>query len=156
MNALLNKKAFLVTPPAAIVNNASLTCNVIDTLGYTDLEIIVLLGATDIALTTLKVQESDTAASSTALTGGADITGTRFGTDANDTGSTSTAPSATDDNKLFSFKIDLRGRKRYLLPVVTVGNGSSGAFVTVLALLSRPSDGPRTAADSGYSQRMLV
>lgn len=156
MNYLLNKKALNITPPAALVNNASATCLVIDTQGYADLEIIVILGATDIALTALKVQESDAEASSTSLTSGADITGTRFGTDNNDAGAASTLPSATDDNHLFSFKIDLRGRKRYLLPVITVGNGTSGAYVTVIALLSRPQQGPRLAADAGYTQRMMV
>src|SRR4051812_48989854 len=114
-----------------------MTCNVIDTLGCADVEIICTLGATDIALTALKVQESDTKSSATALTSGADITNTVMGTAANDTGVTSTLPSATDDNKLFSFKIDLRGRKRYLLPVVTFGSGSTGGFMSILAVLRR-------------------
>lgn len=156
MNDLFNKKAFLVVPPAAIKNNASYTCNVIDTIGFADCEIIVLLGATDIALSALKVQEADAASDATTLTSGGDITATVFGTANNDTGSASTLPSATDDNKLFSFKIDLRGRKRYLQPVITVGSGSTGAFVSVVALLSRPTNGPRTAVEAGYSQRIAA
>lgn len=158
-----DKKAFLVTPPAAVVNNGSVTCNVIDTIGFRYLEVWVMLGATDIALSALKLQESDTEASGTSLTSGTDIsatntgtTGTVFGTDANDTGSTSTLPSATDDNHVFKFEIDLRGRKRYVLPVITVGNGTTGAYVCVLAELSRGAQVPTTAADKGATQLMRV
>jgi hypothetical protein len=156
MNALMTKKSFAVYQPAAIVNNASLTCNVIDTTGYADLEIIVMLGATDIALTALKVQESDTKSSATALTSGVDITASVFGTANQDTNVASVLPSATDDNKLFSFKIDLRGRKTFLLPVVTVGNGSTGAYLSIVALLGRAQDAPRLASEAGYSQRIVI
>lgn len=147
---------FNVTPPAAIVNNASLTCNVIDTLGYRFCRITVILGATDIALTALKVQESDVKASATALTSGADVTGAVFGTSNNDTGVASTLPAATDDNKFYTFEIDLRGRKRYLLPVVTIGNGSAGGFATVIAELDRGENVPTTAAQKGVAQNLRV
>jgi hypothetical protein len=147
---------FLVTPPAAIVNNASLTCNVIDTQGYRFARVTVILGATDIALTALKVQESDVKASATALTGGADITGAVFGTSNKDDGTASTLPSATDDNKFFTIEIDLRGRKRYLLPVVTIGNGSTGGFATVFVELDRGENTPTTAAQKGVSQNLRV
>lgn len=156
MMQFFDKKAFNVAPPDAIHDNTSLTCNVIDTLGYDVCEVIVSLGATDIAVTALKVQESDTKASATSLTGGADVTGAVYGTSSNDTGSTSSLPSATDDNKLYSIHLDLRGRKRYLLPVVTFGDGTSGGFGTVIALLGRAKDAPRTAAEAGYAQRLLV
>lgn len=156
MQHLLSKKVVNVAPPDAIHDNTGLACNVIDTQGFADCEIIVSLGATDIALAALKVQESDVKASATTLTGGADITGTVFGTDANDTGSTSTLPSATADNNLYSVKIDLRGRKRYLLPVVTFGDGTAGGFGAVIALLARAQDAPRTAVEAGFAQRMVV
>lgn len=149
-------KLFNVCPPAAIVNNGSLTCNVIDTLGFRFCRVAVILGATDIALTALKLQESDVKASATALTGGADVTGAVFGTSNNDTGSASTLPSATDDNKFFTFEIDLRGRKRYLLPVVTIGNGSTGGFATVIAELDRGENTPTTAAQKGAAQNLRV
>jgi hypothetical protein len=149
-------KLFGVTPPAAIVNNGSLTCNVIDTLGFRFCRVKVFLGATDIALTALKVQESDVKASATALTGGADVTGAVFGTSNNDTGVASTLPSATDDNKFFTVEIDLRGRKRYLLPVVTIGNGSTGAFAAVEAELYDGENVPTTAAQKGAAQNLKV
>lgn len=152
----VGKKLVQTVIPAAAVNNGSVTCQVIDCYGFDYLEVSIQLGATDIALSALKLQESDAKASATALTGGADITGTVFGTDANDTGSTSTLPSATDDNKVFKFEIDLRGRKRYVLPVITVGNGTTGAFVAALAELSRGSQVPTSAADKNAAQLMRV
>jgi hypothetical protein len=90
------------------------------------------------------------------LSSGADVTGTRFGTDANDTGSTSTLPSATDDNKLFKFEIDTRGRKRYLDVALTGGDGSAGAYFVAWAELSRGEQVPTTAAQKGAAQNLRV
>lgn len=152
MHQSFAKKTVLVTPPAAIVNNSSLTTAEIDTYGYDYCEITVCLGATDIALTALKVQESNVSGS-----GFADISGLVFGTSANDTGSASTLPSSTDDNGIYKFLIDLKNnRKRYLDVVATVGNGSTGAFVTILAELSRASETPVTAVEAGLKQRLVA
>jgi hypothetical protein len=152
MLSALAKKIVSVTPPAAIVNNASLTCAEIDTLGADLVEIIVDLGATDIALTVLKVQETDTTGA-----GYADIATSIFGTALNDTGVASVLPSATDDNHLFSFLIDCRGgRKRFLKPVVTFGNGAAGGFATVFAELSRLEAGPRLAVNCGFTERLII
>ena len=144
-------KVLLTTPPAAIIDNAAVATAEIDRLGYDYAQIEVFLGALDIAMTVLKVQESDVSGS-----GFADIVGTRFGTDNNDTGSASTLPSATDDNKIFSFFLDLRGRKRYLDVSATVGDGAAGTFIVIVTRLWRSKDAPRTAAEAGYSQRMRV
>lgn len=152
----VNKKIVNAIIPVAIVNNAAVSSLVIDTLGFDYLEFIVQLGATDIALSAFKVQESDTKTNSTTLSSGADVTGTVFGTDANDAGSTSTLPSATDDNKIYKFEIDLRGRKRYLQVQATVGSGSTGAYVSGIAELSRGQQVPTTAADKGVAQLMRV
>jgi hypothetical protein len=151
-----DKKLVNAILPVAIVDNAAVSSLVIDTLGFGYLEIAVQLGATDIALTAFKVQEADAKTNSTTLTSGADVTGTVFGTDANDTGSTSTLPSATDDNKIYKFEIDLRGRKRYLQVQATVGNGSAGAFIAAIAALSRGAQVPTSAADKGVAQLMRV
>ena len=149
-------KQFVVYQPQAIVNNAALTCNVIDTLGYRRCRISFYLGATDIALSALKVQEADAKSSSTALTSGADITGAVYGTSTNDAGSTSSLPSATDDNKIFTVEIDLRGRKRYLLPAATVGSGSTGAFLCIVAELFDGENVPTTATQKGLAQNLRV
>lgn len=149
-------KLVAVTPPAAIVDNAALTCNVIDTLGFRYLRVVMHLGASDIAVAAAKLQEADVAASATALTSGADITGTVFGTATNDAGVASTVPSATDDNKFFTWEIDLRGRKRYVLPVVTGGDGSAGAYIALWGELYRGEQVPTTAAQKGVAQNLRV
>ena len=150
MNQLQNTKLVSITPPAAIVDNASYTTASIDTQGWDYLQVVVYLGATDIAMTALKLQESDTDGSY------ADVTGLVFGTSSNIAGSTSTLPSATDDNKFFVFDVDLRGRKRYFDLVATAGDGTAGTFLTAFAILSRGKEQPVTAAERGASQILRV
>ena len=150
MNQLQNTKLVSITPPAAIVDNASYTTASIDTQGFDYMQVVVYLGATDIAMTALKLQESDTDGSY------ADVTGLVFGTSSNIAGSTSTLPSATDDNKFFVFDVDLRGRKRYFDLVATAGDGTAGTFLTAFAILSRGKDQPVTAAERGASQILRV
>lgn len=152
MNSLQKVKFVGVTPPAAIVNNTSHTTGEIDTLGWDYLTIVAYLGATDIAMTALKVTESDTSGSNHG-----DITGLVLGTSTNIDGSTSALPSGTDDNKFFVFQIDLRnGRKRYIDVTSTVGNGSTGAYLSILGILSRGDTGPTTAAGMGAAQVLAV
>lgn len=154
--APITHKLVRVTSPAAIVDNASLSCLVVDTLGFRFARYVVWLGATDIALTACKIQEADATTDTTTLTSGVDITGAIYGTSVNDAGSTSSLPSATDDNKFFTFEIDLRGRKRYLNPVITVGDGTAGAFAAVWCELHRGENTPTTAAQKGVAQNLRV
>ena len=147
----MRRKVFAVTPPQAIVDNASWTTGEIDTLGADFLVVNILLGATDIAMTELKLTESDTAGS-----GHTDVPGTVFGTDNNDTGSPSTLPSATDDNKFFTFHVDLRGRKRYLDLVATAGDGAAGTYLAAWAELWWNASAPRLGSEAGEGQRMVA
>ena len=75
MNNLQNVKVVNVTPPAAIKDNASFATTTIDTLGFNKVAIYFALGATDIAMTALMVQESD----DSGMSGAADITGAVYG-----------------------------------------------------------------------------
>ena len=143
MNSVQNTKIVSVTPPGAIYDNTSPTTASIDTSGWEYLQVFVYLGATDIAMTALKLQESDTDGSY------ADVTGLVYGTSAGINGSTSSLPSATDDNKFFVFEVDLRGRKRYFDLVATAGDGTAGTYLAAWAVLSRGSDFPVTAAERG-------
>ena len=86
MNQTQNVKYVAITPPGAIVDAASYTTASIDTLGFDRLKVVVHLGATDIAMTALKLQTSDTDGSY------ADLDGAVFGTSTNSAGSTSTLP----------------------------------------------------------------
>jgi len=134
------------TPPAAIVDDASLTVAEIDTKGFDYAIVLVNLGATDIAMTALAVTESDTAGS-----GHANVTGLVYGTSTDIDGATSALPTADDDNGIFAFEIDLRGRKRYLDVTATVGNGTAGTFITVQTLLCRASEFPTTKTEKGLA-----
>ncbi len=98
-------------------------------------------------MTALTITESDTSGS-----GHAAVTGLVWGTSTNLDGSTSALPSSTDDNTFQIADIDLRGRKRYIDVTATVGNGTAGAFVTILGILSRASQTPRTISDVGANE----
>ncbi len=147
-------RLFAVTPPAAIVDNASFVTNVIDTKGFRFCRILLYLGATDIAMTALKVQEADAASDATTLTSGADIADLVVGTATTDAGGASALPSDTADNSFQAFEIDLRGRKRYLKLIATAGNGAAGTFAAAWAELHRAEKLPITAAEKGCAQVM--
>lgn len=139
-------KVLNITPPAAIIDNAAVTVTEIDTKGFDYAVILVNLGATDIAMTALAVTESDTSGS-----GHANVTGLVYGTSTDIEGSTSSLPSATDDNGVFAFEIDLRGRKRYLDLSATVGDGTAGTFITIQAILCRAAEFPTTLTEKGLT-----
>lgn len=148
-------KVVNVTPPAAILDNASAATTVIDCKGFDYCTIYVSLGATDIAMAALKVQESDTL-SGADLENGADVTGLVYGTSTDIAGSTSALPTAGNDDKVFAFDIDLRARKRYLDLVATAGDGSAGTYVAALAVLWRAEQTPTTAAQRGCQNILRV
>jgi len=77
------------------------------------------------------------------------VTGLIYGTSTDISGSTSALPSATDDNKVFVFDVDCRYRKEFLKPVVTIGNGSTGAYTTMICVLSKAGSAPTTATNRG-------
>jgi hypothetical protein len=143
----LDFKTVSITPPAAISDNATLTTAEIDTLGWSYMTVIVYLGATDIAMAALSVTQSDTAGS-----GHAAITGLVWGTSTNIDGTTSALPSATDDNLFQVAQIDLKGKKRYIDVTATTGDGTAGAFVTILGILSRPQVSPISASEAGCNE----
>jgi len=151
-SAAQKRKFVSVTPPAAIVDNAAYTTAAIDTLGYDHCTIVTYLGATDIAMTVLKVQESD----DSGMSGAADVTGLVWGTSTNIDGSTSALPSATDDNKFQVAQIDLRGRKRYIDINATAGDGSAGTYAAIFAILEGGEVGPVTMAECGCDEILRV
>jgi hypothetical protein len=147
MNNLQNVKVVNVTPPAAIKDNASFATTTIDTIGFNKVAVYFALGATDIAMTALKIQESDDAG----MSGAADITGAVYGV----TGAPA-LPSADDDNKIFGFFIDLKGRKRYLDVVATAGDGSTGTFGACTAHLYNSLTTEDNATQRGLAANLIV
>lgn len=142
-------KLVAIRTPQAIVDNASWTCTAVDCRGFDYLTIYVMLGASDIAMVALKVQESDDDGSADAY---ADVPGLVFGTSNQISGAVSVLPSATDDNKIFAFEINLKGRDRYQKLVATAGDGTTGTFLTAWGDLSRAEEAPKNAAGRGCSQ----
>jgi len=143
MNALQNVKVVNVTPPAAIVDNASFTTNSIDTAGYGKLAVYFSLGATDIAMAALKLQEADDDSAY------GDITGCVYGASG-----APALPSATDDNKVFGFFVNLAGRKRYIDVVATAGDGSTGTFGSCIAVLYN-GEGINSATERGLAANII-
>lgn len=151
MHPMQHVKYVSVTPPAAIVDDASYTTAEIDTKGFDYCTIVVYLGATDIVMGALAVTESATSGS-----GHANVTGLVWGTSANIDGSTSALPSATDDNSFQVAQIDLKSRERYLDVTATAGNGTLGTFATIFAILSRAEESPSTSAGFGADEVLRV
>lgn len=143
MNALQNVKVVNVTPPAAIVDNASFTTNSIDTAGYGKLAVYFSLGATDIAMAALKLQEADDDSTY------GDITGCVYGASG-----APALPSATDDNKVFGFFVNLAGRKRYIDVVATAGDGSTGTYGSCIAVLYN-GEGINSATERGLAANLI-
>lgn len=154
MGVPLQKTKFVaITPPAAIVDNAAFTTTSIDLLGWDYCTIVVLLGATDIGMVALKVQESDDDGSSDAYS---DVTGLVAGTSNNIDGVASVLPSATDDNKFQIFEIDCRKVERYVDLVATAGDGTLGTYLAAFAILSRGEEAPVTIAERGADEVLRV
>lgn len=147
MNNLQNAKSFIVTSPTALVDNASWTTNTIDTIGYSKLAVYWIVGATDVAMTALKLQESD----DSGMSGAADITGAIYGASGYPA-----LPSATDDNKIFGFFVDLKGRKRFIDVVATGGDGTTGAYGACVALLYNGNETTDTATERGLAANLIV
>jgi hypothetical protein len=157
-----NVKWVQVLAPAAAVNNASASPAVIDTRGYSYLELIVELGATDTALTALEIQESDTNTANTFVP----VTGLIYGTSqtlAVNSAVTawgvtqlqlanSSLPTANSGDSQWLFNVDLKGRKRYIQPVLTAGTGTNGAYLAAIGRLSNDEVAPSTPAGYGVTQ----
>jgi hypothetical protein len=129
-------------PPAAILDNTTATATAIDCRGASYIEIPVQIGATDIAVSALKLQECDTSGGSYT-----DIPGASFNGGTSFDGVTLALPSSTDDNQVHAFQGTLVGRKRFVKVVCTFGDGTVGGFVAATARLSMLGYVPDVATD---------
>jgi hypothetical protein len=83
------------------------------------------------------------------MSGAADITGCVYGA----TGAPA-LPTATDDNKVFGFFVNLAGRDRYIDVVATAGDGSAGTFGACTAILYN-GDPINDATDRGLAANLI-
>lgn len=137
-------KTVQVIAPVAIKDNAGWTTVEIDTLGFDDCVVKFMLGAMDIKMVALKMQESETTGS-----GQTDITGADYS-------SPDLLPTATDDNGIWAWYIDCRNHGRYLTLVATAGDGAAGTFACAWADLSRGRSDPSTAVLRGNTKEIFV
>lgn len=135
--------------PGLYNNGATATATAIDRLSFTDFALFLLtMGVSDIALATVKVQESD---DDGVLDAYADIAGAEI------TGSD--LPQSNDDAKTWGILIDLKNaRKRYLKLVVVVdGNtGTTGANLSAICVLDGAVETPKNASTMGLELLVRV
>jgi len=134
-----------------IKDNASFAIEELDTAGWDYLEIIMAVGATDIAMSALAVTESDSTGS-----GHANVTGLIWATSANIDGDTSALPTATDDDTFQIAHVDLRYRKRYIDVTATMGDGTAGGYFLCVYRLSRGDVAPITVSGMGADEVLRV
>lgn len=133
----------------AEVNNASFEGRVIDVSEAAYVEYRFHTGTMDVALTELKIQESDTKTDDTTLDSPTDLV---------DWSDDKTDPSATDDDKVFVIGIDMtrRGpRKKFQQPVATAGNGTNGVNLCCEVVVWRSGDRDSDAASRGDVEEVL-
>jgi hypothetical protein len=140
-----------MTPPVALVTGGSILTTEIDTIGWDYLQVVMSLGVTDGIFTTLSITEADVSATSHTA-----VTGLVYDVSANIDGDTSSIPGISDSNNIFAFDIDLRGRKRFIDLTGTVDGTGSGAFASVIAILSRAEDTPVTMTQRGCNEVLRI
>jgi hypothetical protein len=145
MNPIEALKLQQLVPPQLKDNGAFTGNTYVDTSGWNKLRIAFIVGTLDIAVgsttagTAPYVEECDTTGGSyTAVTDAA----------------LSAVIGAGDDDKNFAIDIDLtKTHKRYMqVNAPTAGDGTNGANMTIIALLSRPASSPVTAAEQGFEE----
>lgn len=147
MHTMDNQKYVIVTSPRVINDNTAYTTNTVDSKGWRRLRFLIILGALDIAVATLKLTESN----DSGMSGATDVPGEDFSV------SPATLPSATDDDKLFAIDVRCAGkRKRYFDLSFTAGDGAAGTYAAVVAILDEAEILPSTAADRGFAQQLRV
>jgi hypothetical protein len=146
MKQLQAIKTVWITKPGAIVDDAAFTTDTIDTKGFRSARIVVGLGALDIALAAMKLQQSDASNMASA----SDVSGADFSV------LPLTLPSATDDNKLYAIHVDLKGKKRYLDLTLTGGDGANGTYATAWVDLYDAEEYPNSAEERGFAQEAFV
>lgn len=149
------KKGIAVLPQ--VLDAATAVSYVIDTAGVDFVNIDCIIGATDIAMTALKVQESDVRTDGVTLSSPSDVTGLIYGTSLNpETDTVAPLPTATDDNKVFSFFVNTQGRKRYLQLVATAGNGTVGVAIAAVYNAGKVSNIDLSASGRGIAANLIA
>lgn len=152
MNPLQQCKFAQLIPPAVIKDNASHVTLVVDTLGWDHATAVLSIGATDIAMADIDIQESDDNSNFT------EIAATDF-TDSTQRDMDGTAlalPDANADNTNIVIHLDMRNHKRFLKCTSTAGDGSAGTYLSAIMILSRGETLPNTCAEQAGTGGIVV
>lgn len=140
---LQNVKFVPVIPPISVAGGANATVvTVVDTKGFRAAALMIRAGALGAnGVTTLVWQESHESNGANAV---------------NITGANHTALVDADDNKvLCTFLNNLGNRRRYLVPLITVGS-TNACLLAADAVLYRAEETPNTAAERGLAEQKFV
>ena len=137
-NTLQGAKAVLALNPQSI-NGTDTDGTAIDTLGFSYANIYFLYGASTADMDNLSIKECETSGGSYAVI----------------SGSAMTAPTATDDNKVWQWGINLGGtRMRYLK--IRCDPGAAATLVGGLALLTKGNVDADTDTERGVAQSLFI
>jgi hypothetical protein len=142
MATILNDVKFHnLIPPGAIKDNASFTPIVLDKQdfhGAKGVLIVIQLGATDVAMAALKVEEAEAKSDANTLTSATDVH------------DFTSKPGAGADNDLYLVYVTMAAwSKRYLSLTATAGDGTSGTYLAAMAIADRPGVSEPVAAELG-------
>jgi hypothetical protein len=118
----------------ALRDDTTANTGAIDMSKFHEVMFILQVGATDITVDAKLQEDSDSGFGSAS-----DISGKAIG-----------QASATDDNKVWIINLksdELTPSKRYARMLITVGDGTSGAYTSAVALGMRPRFGPASDDD---------
>ena len=143
-----NMKIGILTAPE-IKNNGDFAYTYIDTQGWNHLRILFITGVITASspigstaeTTAPLVEECDTTGGSYTAVSGATL---------------ADAIADTEDSKLFAIDVDLtKSHKRYMqVQKPHSGDGTPGAALAIIGILSRPERGPGNAAEQGLTEHI--
>lgn len=148
MNVQNVKVAALAVPQ--LKDNGAVTTVAVDTLGYDEALAIIAIGSTDIAMTALKMTESDDNSTYT------DVSGADFNGSTTIDGTTATLPDENADSTIRLVHLDLRKRKRYLKLSASAGDGTTGTYISGMLVMSKAEQAPKTGTAMGATAALRV
>lgn len=142
------KVVSLVVPQVA--ENAAITATSVDTKGFDTGLVVIQIGDTDTALSSLKLTESDDNSTFT------DVSGADFNGSTTIDGSTASLPDVNADSTIQLIQLDLRKRKRYLTISGAAGSGTNGTAISAVIVLGNAEQAPTTSSECGAAAVLRV
>ncbi|MDH4203615.1 MAG: hypothetical protein OEV87_12085 [Phycisphaerae bacterium] len=145
-----NTKKVLLLPPQLKDDGDFANNTYVYTAGWGYVEFLIIAGALDIAVGStaedapLKVEECDTSDGTYT-----DVTDAEM----------AAVVGATDDNKISQIDVNLQDgtHKPYMrVNAPHAGDGTTGANMCIVAILSKPLTGPASAAERGLNEHVIV